>query len=297
MAFGLPDPVWNEDEGMFWFDRTRCPLAWVETVEDVAKLGIPDWGVQPLVRRALEKAKEARTRGTYAPPKGKPSVWEMTFPSTGEIRRFSTFFSFIDVGSFLCGTEKFFAMLAGEPDTAHALLEKCFALSTSYTEFMHRTFGIARMEGLSSFGGDFSCLLSPARYREYAMAFDMKLVEKYGDLPCNLHSCGPSKHLYETWATYPNLERIVIMQTRGISGELKRLRKIMPHTLLQITLHPPQFDFERESPETVRKMVLQCAEEAELRDISLTVVVAQSGPKVDENIKAFYRALDEINRN
>jgi len=108
------------------------------------------------------------------------------------------------------------------------MLDFCFDLSTSYTEFLHNFYKIDNFNGLSSFGGDFSCMLSPGLYKEYAMGFDMRLVKRYGNLFCNLHSCGPSWHLYDVWATYPNKKKIVLMQTRYVRGRMKKLREALP---------------------------------------------------------------------
>jgi hypothetical protein len=295
-AFGGPMPIWDPDSCSWWQPETYSPWSYLETPADVAAIKMPDWNEVELVRRKIQRYERIlkKTGGKVDYPNEAMVV--LNHPVTGETYRFTAFPTFIDLGPVMCGREKFMMILAGEPELAHALLDKCFEMSTSYCEFMCRTFGIKKVEGLMGFGGDFSGLLSPRLYREYALdGFDRMLVERYGNIPANLHSCAPSKHLYGVWAFYPHRENIILMQTRGIRGELKRLRKALPHTLLQITLLPPQFDFERETEENIRSIMWEFAEDAGFRDIQIVSYITAGGEVSDRNIRVFYDTVEEIN--
>ncbi|MCX7705754.1 MAG: hypothetical protein N2115_05800 [bacterium] len=292
MAYGADGPRWDEQESMFWFDRTKPPLKWANSPEAVRSLKIPVWQDQPLIRKMIEYNEKLAKRNKY-PHSEEFVVWHRTFNGTRV--RFATFFSFIDIGHFLWGTEDFFIYLASDPELSSTMLEFCFKLSTGFTEFLHDFYGIKQFNGISSFGGDFSCMLSPGLYEKYAMGFDMKLVEKYGNLFCNLHSCGPSSHLYEVWAKYPNREKIIFMQTRYVRGTMKNLKAALPYTYLQITLHPPQFDFENETEQNIDTVVSEIADVCENKGVDIVVIIAKSGEKVEKNIRYFVYLINKLN--
>ncbi|MCM8789228.1 MAG: hypothetical protein NC907_05505, partial [Candidatus Omnitrophica bacterium] len=291
MAFGAGEPRWIEQDSMFWFDRTNPPLKWANTVEHVRNLKIPVWQDQPLIRKMIDYNEKLAKRNKYSHSK-EFIVWHREFRET--MIRFAVFVSFIDIGNFLWGTEDFFVYLASDAELSETMLEFCFNLSTSYTEFLHEFYGIKQFNGISSFGGDFSCMLSPGLYEKYAMGFDMKLIEKYGNLFCNLHSCGPSSHLYDVWAKYPNREKIVFMQTRYVSGMMRKLRRALPDTYLQITLHPPQFDFENETKENIKAAVSEIVDVCEDKGIDIVVIIAKSGERIEENIRYFVNSVNEL---
>ncbi|MCM8816794.1 MAG: hypothetical protein NC913_04700 [Candidatus Omnitrophica bacterium] len=291
MAYGAGQPRWIEEESMFWFDRTNPPLRWADSIEYVRSLKVPVWQDQILIRKMIEYNEKLAKRNKY-PHSEEFVVWHREF--NGKKVCFAVFFTFIDIGHFLWGTEDFFVTLASNPELGYAMLEFCFKLSTSYTEFLHNFYGIKQFNGISSFGGDFSCMLSPALYEKYAMGFDLKLVQKYGDLFCNLHSCGLSVHLYDVWAKYPNREKIVFMQTRYVRGAMKKLKEALPHTHLQITLHPPQFDFENETEENIYKAVSEIVDVCKDRRVDIVVIITKSGEKVERNIRFFVNLVNKI---
>ncbi len=296
VAYGSKDPVWDKATSSFWYDRDSTPWADMKTASDVSKIKMPKWEDVSLIRQMQEKYDELKSKSKYQ--KDLTSSWtamNWKNPNTGMTYHFTNIMSFIDLGGFLCGDTEFLMILASDRDLAKSLMEKCFELAVSYSEYMMKIFGAKPVQGTASLGGDFSCMLSPDMYQDYAMAFDQMKMDKYGNLPCNLHSCGASAHLYEIWGTYPNLDNIVLMQTRGIEGKLSKLRESLPDTFLQITIHQPQFDFENESEENIRRLVWQYAKEAGFRDLELNVIVAKTGIQVDKNIRAFCKTVAEIN--
>jgi hypothetical protein len=291
VAYGAGEPTWSPDISAFWSDRANPPWGWVQSPADVARIRTPDWESIGLVQQMAAKWEEVKAKVGEEAARKLSMPWTCLRYGGGNMAVFPTF---VDMGPFLLGDSDFFMILASDPDLARALMDKCFEISVSWGEFTSALYGTP-IEGLCGFGGDNSCVLSPEMYERYGMGFDLMLYERYGDLPCNLHSCGPSAHLYDVWRKYPNREHIVLMQTRGIPGELRRLKEALPHTFLQITLHPPQFDFESETPESIRAMVWQLAEEAGFSGMSLHAIIARSGEQVDANIRAFYKAIDEVN--
>ncbi|MBN2455866.1 MAG: hypothetical protein JXB29_04915 [Sedimentisphaerales bacterium] len=296
-AYGESAFVWNAQTASFWVDKNFGPWKGFNDVSSVLKVEVPDWENVGLVQEMLAKWEQVRE-------KTDDSIYDNAIewldfdwqnPYTGRKYRFSDDASFIDLGLFLCGSTEFFTILAAGPQLAQAMLEKCFELSTSYSSFLRGVFNRQKVTAFSSLGGDNSCNLSGQMYRQYAMAYDAMRVKRYGNLPCNLHSCGPSSHLYEVWSTYPNRDNIVLMQTRGIPGQLHKLKKALPNTFLQITIHQPQFDFENESPENIQKIVEHYAKEAGYQNLELVVVVNQATEKVDRNIRSFYEVIGQIN--
>lgn len=291
MAYGAPAPVWMPDSAAFWHHRDVHVWEWVRTVEDVARIDIPDWENIPVFRETVERYHRFRDElfpGRDVMPTD--VVWPWTSPVTGASYRLTHFVSFIDMGPVLFGIERFFEILAGEEELADALLDKCVDISCSMAEFFLRMVEQPFTGGFVSFGGDFSSFLSPELYRRYGLGFDRRLLARYGMGPANLHSCGASAHLYETWAEYDN--PIVLMQTRGVPGRLRRLRAALPDTFLEITLAPPQF---RPGVDRVRDAVLAAIDEVGGRDAAITMILPNMGYRHDALIREFHAALAEYN--
>jgi hypothetical protein len=296
-AFGAAYPEWDELSGCFILPLNAHPWAGLDTVAAVERLPVPDWEQNPLVQENRRKWEE--TKALIGPESAAqmPLNWtelEWTHPRTGQSYRMSCFPSFLDLGGFLMGSTEFLSVLAADPELAEALLRKCFELSASYSDCMCEIYGRPRTSWCS-LGGDNSCLVSADMYRAYAMAFDKLVRRKCGNVPRNLHSCGASKHLYEVWREYPEREQIVLMQTRAIPGAINPLRASLPGTYIQLTIHQPQVDFERETPDRIKTLVWELAEALDFRDISLTVLFSKVDAQCKANLAAFFEAGREVN--
>ena len=296
VAYGASYPIWDCGIGSFWPVEEAPVWDWVKTVADVAKIKAPAWEENRLVQEMLLKDEELKSKSKYEFDSEQVSFNELPFknPNTGERFRFCMFMTFIDLGGYLLGSTRFMELLALDHELARAVMEKCFEISTSYSDFMRRTFG-QELTGLASLGGDNACMLSPDMYREYAMAFDSMMIDKCGDVPCNLHSCGPSPHLYDVWTEYDNIDNIVLMQTRAVPGEIKRLRQALPNTYLMVTMMPPQIDFENEDARRIEQLVWQFSEDAGYRDLQISAFISKTGPETDRNVRAFYQAVSKVN--
>jgi len=295
-SYGASYPIWDPDMGCFWPVEEKPVWSDIKTVADVEKIKAPNWEENPLIQEMLQRYEELQCRTKYDTEQMLLNEWPWKNPNTGDEYRFWLFISFIDLGGYLLGNTEFITLLALEHELAHALMLKCFEISVSYSEFLQKTFN-RDLTAYANLGGDNSCLYSPEMYREYGMAFDEMLIEKYGELPCNLHSCGPSPHLYDLWPEYSNYENIVIMQTRALPDEIGRLRKALPNTYLTMYMFAPQIDLENEDIERVREIVWKFAEGAEFRDLMLFSYINKACDKTDENVRAFYRAIDEVNQH
>lgn len=293
-AYGDVKLTWSGKNVCYWMER-KNESVWddVKSPADVEAINIPDWESLPLVQEIIAKRDELDRSGfpiiTNSIPWHK-QTWKC--PATGETLLFPAFSGFLDMGQFLIGND-FFCCLV-EPDLTRSLMDKFFELSVSYHEFMATLFPF-EMNAICTFGGDNSCNVSADMYRDYVIPYDMKFVDRYGNLPVNLHSCGPSSHLYDVWTEYPNLDRVVRMQTRGIREAFPKLRQVLPNTLLQITLHPPQFDFENESVENIRDEIRFYAEASECENIQLSALVTTDTDVVARNVRAFHEVVAEIN--
>ena len=296
-AFGAPYPTWDPLSASWWLDAGWQAWPGLQTAREAEEIPIPDWSKNPLVCEMAAKWREVQSR-VGAEQAAKLSLpwtsFPWTHPRTGQTRNMSVFMTFVDLGGFLLGSTRFLTMLAAEPELAAALMRKCFELSVSYSRFMDRLYGKKR-EGVCTFGGDNSCLLSPAMYRAYAMGFDRLLAAECPGLWRNLHSCGPSSHLYALWGKYPDKDLIVLMQTRAIPGAMRPLRKALPSTVIQLTVHQPQFDFERARPDRVKALIWELAEAMEFRDGAIGVLVSSIDERVKANIRAFNEAIQEVN--
>jgi hypothetical protein len=297
-GFGAPDPRWDERTGAFWPGSAAPVWSGLSTVADVQRLPIPNWAENRLIQEQVRKWAEAERAAGPARARQMPLNWtELSWghPITGASYRLWVYPTFVDLGGFLMDSSEFMIVLARDPELAHSLLSKCFALSVSLADFLRQVYGRPRDEGWGSLGGDNSCLLSPDMYRQYAMTFDALVRQRCGNVPRNLHSCGASRHLYEVWAEYPEREQIVLMQTRALPGKMKPLRQSLPNTYIQLTLHQPQVDFEHETPDRIREIVRQCAEELAFRDMSILVLLSTVDEACRANLAAFYSAIDEVN--
>jgi hypothetical protein len=296
-AFGAGYPDWDELSGSFVLPLNAHPWAGLDSVAAVERLPIPDWEQNPLVRENQRKWAEIQALVGPEQAAQMPLNWtelQSVHPRTGQRYRMSVFPGFLDLGGFLMGSTEFLTVLAAEPELAGALLRKCFELSASYSDCMCRLYNRPRT-AWCSLGGDNSCLVSADMYRTHAMGFDRLVREKCGNLPRNLHSCGASRHLYPVWREYPEREQIVVMQTRAIPGAMKPLRESLPHTFIELTIHQPQIDFERERPERIKALVWEFAEALEFRDMSLTVLFSKDDAHCKTNLAAFFEAGREVN--
>lgn len=297
-AFGSPYPSWDEVSGSFWLETNAHPWSGLSSIAEVERLPVPDWERNPLVQENVRKWEEYKTRFGSEAARTASLPWTdfpWSHPVTGWQYNFCSVPTFLDLGCFLMGSTEFLTTLAADPELAHALLQKLFAISINQCEFMCRLYN-RPLTAWGSMGGDNSCLVSAAMYREYAMAFDRLVRARLGPMPCNLHSCGASKHLYETWADYPDKDDIVLMQTRAIPGAMAPLRRALPTTFIQLTILQPQVDFEREHPERIKALVWDLAEALEFHDCSIDVIFSAVTDQCKTNILALREAGEEVNQ-
>ena len=82
MAMGALEPRWMN--GYWWHERERYTLADIESVEDIARLQLPDWGALDVVRRMLA----SRRRWRAAPePRGNTPARSSSRTGSGCARR------------------------------------------------------------------------------------------------------------------------------------------------------------------------------------------------------------------
>jgi hypothetical protein len=304
VAMGAAEPKWVS--GSWWHDPDH--LAWdrIESVEDVKRIVVPDWRNVPAIRRMLESRERWQQEHPSQPTSGFGFTYDLTVPGRPLVRTIN-YPAFVDLGVFLMGMTRFLTILGGDHELGGALMDKCFELSTGYVDFL-MSVKPEPIEGLCGFGGDTTCMLSPALYPRYGAAWDARLFEhvrqKYkttDDLPCNLHSCGPSGHLYELWGKHPYQRNITTLQTRLLPGRVGELRESLPDTQLELTIHPPHFDAVRSEPAALKELLLNSAREAGYRNVHLIVVMAVHRPNelaaIERNVTACHEALEEIRKS
>ena len=300
IAMGAPEPRWMN--GMLWHEREQYPLAGVESAAEIRRLRIPDWPGLEIVRRMLASRERWHGECPDEPASGFGLGYPLTIPGRGPV--WGVFYpSFVDLGVYLMGMTRFLTVLAGEPELAAAAMDLCFKLSTSYMEFLLSVYQ-ERFEALGAFGGDTTAMLSPALYKPFSAEWDIRLFEyacaKYNlpaDIPCNLHSCGASAHLYGLWGEHLCRRNITTMQTRLIPGQVGRLRKALPDTQLELTISVPEFDIVRAKPEEVRDIVHVSAADAGFRDICFRVFAdihrPDMLPALERNLLALVEAVEQ----
>jgi hypothetical protein len=301
IAMGAPEPL--RLNGMWWHDRNHYALELIQSAAELARLEVPNWQQVQTVQQmldSLERWQRARP-GEPAPDLG--ILWENLITPQGEVTSICHP-SFVDLGLYLMGATRFFTVLAGEPQLADAFMDFCFDLSTSYVGFL---LGLnpVRFVGLCDFGGDATFFLSPKLYDRYSAAWDARMFDhvrtRYrmtADLPCNLHSCGASSHLYERWGQHPCRANITVMQTRLIPGTVGQLRSSLPKTRLELTLHPPQFDLAGAEPGAIRDVLRQSAAQAGGLDAHFGFITAvhrpEDLPRLARNVEVVLEEIDAI---
>jgi hypothetical protein len=296
VALGSPEPRWTD--GNWWHEREHYPLSADMKKSDIDGLAVTDWGKIPEVGNMLT----SRRSWLAEHPVDSPSLvgaFQYFIPGHG-YGLFIGYPSFVDLGVYLMGMTEFLTLLALDPDMADHFMNKCFELSTSYIDFLLKeqpeTFGI-----LGGFGGDTTCMLSPDLYTRFGSAWDRRLLShvrgKHGipdDLPCNLHSCGVSNHLYANWSVHPCRENIAIMQTRLIPGTVGELRKSLPQAYLELTIHPPQFDLTRASHEGIKKILETSMGDATENTILKLYFVATDENALEQTMQAMKTSADTL---
>lgn len=295
-GLGAGLPLWDDQVGSFWPGHCQPVWAGISTPAEVERIQVPDWSKNPLLLENASQWEIYRRKVGADCAVATPLSWaEMawTNSATGRAYKFNTLPSFLDLGAFLMGPVEFMTVLGSDPELSRALLRKCFEISASLSAAICRLYGRPRA-GWASMGGDNSCLVSPDAYREYAMAFDALARAQWGNVPRNLHSCGASKHLYGVWAEYPEKDQIVLLQTRAIPGAMRSLRQALPHTFMQLSIHQPQVDFERETPARIKELVWELAAALEFRDLSLCAIISDTHAQCKANVHALYEAVNEV---
>ena len=300
IALGAPEPV--RMNNMWWHDRHHYPLEQIESAAELARLTIPDWSRTACVQRMLDSHARWQREHPGEPPARFAPVWEnLAVPGRGEVSTIC-YPSYVDLGLYLMGATRFMTVLGGEPDLADAFMDLCFELSTGYTEFLI-SLGPEPFVGLCGFGGDATFFLSPTLYERYSAAWDARLFDYVrarhhlaADAPCNLHSCGASAHLYANWGRHPCLRNITAMQTRLIPGTVGRLRASLPHTEIELTLHPPEFDLATAEPAAIRAILRQSAADAGGRDVHFGFITAvhrlEDLPRLASHVEAVLEEME-----
>ena len=301
IALGASEPRWVN--GCWWNERENYPLQWVNTPADVARIQVPDWGSADIIHRMLKSRERWRQQCPDEQPARLADILDITVPGRGLVPAVC-YPAFIDLGIYLMGMTHFLTILGGEPKTADAFMDLCFELSTSYVDFMLQQ-RPEDFSGLFGLGGDGTCMLSPDLYDRYGARWDDRLFQyvcdKHGlpdDAPCNLHSCGPSSHLYKQWGIHPRGRNIAMMQTRLIPGQIGALRASLPHAELQLTIHPPHFDIMSATAGELRDLLWNSALDAGQCDVHFDIYAVvhcvEDLWKVERNLQVCSDVIPEI---
>jgi len=303
IALGAPEP--RRMNGVWWHDRERYPLASAASAADVARIKVPEWPKLEIVQRMLARREQWQQECPEEPLAGFSIAYNLTVPGCDPAPSVN-YPAFVDLGVYLMGMTNFLTLLAGDREAADALMELCFGLSTSYTEFL-LSLKPEPFEALCGFGGDATCMLSPALYERYGAGWDARLFDfarkTHGlndDAPCNYHSCGPSGHLYDLWSQHPCGRNLTVIQTRLLPGQVRRLRESLPSTQLELTIHVPQVDLATAEPEAVQDVLWISARDAGFRDLHFGFIVGvhrvEDLPRLERNIRACRETMEEIQR-
>ena len=301
IALGAPEPRWIN--GVWWHDRQQCPLSSVNSAADVTRVKVPEWPKLEIVQRMLAGREQWQQECPGEPFGGFGIAHELAVPGRGPVPSVN-YPAFVDLGVYLMGMTNFLTLLGGDRAAADALMDLCFELSTTYTEFL-LSLKPEQFDALCGFGGDATCLLSPGLYERYGAGWDARLFgfarRTHGlsdEAPCNYHSCGPSGHLYAPWGQHPCHGNLTTIQTRLLPGEVGRLRANLPNTQLELTIHVPQLDLATVEPEVVQSVLWSSARDAGFHNLHFAAIVAvhqeDDLPRLERNLRACHETMEEI---
>jgi hypothetical protein len=132
-------------------------------------------------------------------------------------------------------------------------------------------------------------MISARHYEDYLMPLDAAWSERHR--PFGIHYCGPDPHRYAAaFAKLPHLDFLDV----GWGGDLKVLRRHLPHTFLNIRLSP--VEIVSQTPEEVRQTVRRVV--AESGDLALTGLccINMDQRVSDAQVAALFEAAEELRR-
>ena len=89
-----------------------------------------------------------------------------------------------------------------------------------------------------------------------------------------------------------------MLQTRFLPGQVKRLRENLPHTHLQLTVHPQHYDAARVDPDDLKRLLWESARDGGFRNVHFFIFAVvhqrQNLDRLDANILALEEIMPEI---
>ncbi|MCP4395768.1 MAG: hypothetical protein GY801_00450 [bacterium] len=132
-------------------------------------------------------------------------------------------------------------------------------------------------------------MISVKDYENYLLPFDAAWSEKFR--PYGIHYCGSDPHRYaESFAKIPHLDFLDV----GWGGDIKTLRRYLPHTLLNIRLNP--VDIAQQSVEEIRSSVTTLVHDSGNPRLTGVCCVNMDQQVSDEQITAIFQTVDELRK-
>lgn len=131
-------------------------------------------------------------------------------------------------------------------------------------------------------------MISEEDYENYLLPFDQKWSEKR---PFGIHYCGPDPHRMATaFAKIPHLDYLDL----GWGGDVKALRKHLPHTFFNIRLSP--VEIARQSHDEIRETIIRLVHDSGNPYLTGVCCINMDDSVSDDRISTIFETVEELKK-
>lgn len=130
-------------------------------------------------------------------------------------------------------------------------------------------------------------MISDEDYENFLLPFDIEWSKQYR--PFGIHYCGNDPHrMAEKFAKIPQLNFLDV----GYGGDLKELRKHLPHTFFNIRLSPVEII--NQSEQEIRETIVRLVKDSGVPELTGVCCINIDEKVADDKIDAVFNTVDEL---
>jgi len=213
---GLHAEIGPLGEGLLWDAEIIRPdntspwiVPWVQTLEDIERLPVPDPAQSKGVRWALER---------YERMQEKVARLGLDLEVSGGVGIHPP----LSCACALAPPDRVYEWMYTAPDHVHLFFRKCFEAFCALKDYMDRVRGVTEHTHLG-LADDNSAFVSPAMYKEFVFPYNKALYDRYGSEERTFHADGPNDQHFEMYANEMKLTRMDIGGWSDIAAAKKHL--------------------------------------------------------------------------
>ncbi len=132
-------------------------------------------------------------------------------------------------------------------------------------------------------------MISGAFYEKFLMPLDAAWSERHR--PFGIHYCGPDPHRYaEVFARLPHLDLLDV----GWGGDVARLRRLLPHTFLNLRLSP--VEIVRQSVDEIRATIVRLVSASDNPYLTGICCINMDDTVTDDKISTIFETVADLRR-